>query len=118
MVLRRLRVKPATVVLRGRITDISSGPCEATTGHGQVGTHLIVQGGENQHWNLHVGPTKAVAAIVQALPKNQTMQFNVFRTDAMKPDHWIVQSIKTTDRDFTLRDRSLRPVWAGSQHKR
>jgi hypothetical protein len=110
-------IKPVTVALTGRITAINTGPCELTTGHGRVGTHLMVQGPEGPPWNLHVGPTTVVASIVQALPKNQPVHFTVFRTAAMKPDHWVVQSIKTVDHEYTLRDQSLRPVWAGSQPK-
>jgi hypothetical protein len=109
----RQAVKPEVVTLSGKFLEIKTGPCEKTTGHAVVGTHLIVQTKEGDKFNVHLGPTAAIAEKVSKLTVGQKLSVKAFRTDKMPEKHYSAQSIRAGKTMLEFRDANLRPVWAG-----
>jgi hypothetical protein len=109
----RLAVKPEIVQLAGTLTAIHTGPCEHTTGYGRVGVHLMVETADGKSLNIHLGPTTAVAFAVARLEVGQSIAIDAFRTEAMPADQFVAVRIDVGGESVTLRDETLRPVWAG-----
>ncbi len=106
-------VKPKTVSLSGKLVEVKTGPCESTTGRFPVGTHIILETAPKQQLNIHLGPADAVADIVAKLSPGQALSVKAFRTEKMKENHYVAQSLTFGKTTVALRDAGLRPVWAG-----
>ena len=106
-------VKPEVTSLSGKIVEIKTGPCEATTGRSPVGTHIILETPEKQKMNVHLGPATVVAETVAKLTIGQEITVRAFRTDKLKDHHYVAVSLSFDKTTIELRDDALRPVWAG-----
>ena len=106
-------VKPTLTTLSGTLVEIKTEPCEKTTGPSLLGTHLIVRDESGAVYNVHLGPTAIVASTVQQLTVGQPLSLKAFRTAKMPAQHYVAQRIAFGKKEFTLRDATLRPVWAG-----
>lgn len=109
----RQAVKPKVIQLEGSILSVETGPCKQTTGRALVGTHVMLQAKDGKQLNVHLGPELAVAPIAKQLPKGTAVTIAAFRTEKMPEDHYVAQSITVGEKVLTLRDETLRPVWAG-----
>jgi hypothetical protein len=105
-------VKPEIVAISGKLLEIKTGPCEATTGHSSVGTHIILETAEKEKVNVHLGPAAAVAETVAKLTVGQEITVKAFRTDKLKNHHYVATSITFDKTTVEFRDDTLRPVWA------
>ena len=121
----RMPVKPDIVTLSGKLTAIDVGPCEHTTGRAMVGIHLIIEPAapsvdeaaevaKAEPLNIHVGPASVVQEMAAKFPIGTQLTITAFRTDKMPANHYVAQSLKSDTTTVTLRDESLRPVWAGA----
>jgi hypothetical protein len=110
----RQAVRPAVVTLTGKLLEIKTGPCESTTGWSPIGTHIVLETPRGGPLNVHLGPVTAVADLAGKLKVGQEVQVNAFRTDKMKENHYVAQSVTFGKESVTLRDQNLRPTWAGS----
>lgn len=108
----RQAVKPDVVSLTGKLVEIRTGPCEATTGGSPYGTHLVMDVPDKGKLNVHLGPARAVADTVAKLPVGQDVTVRAFRTDSLKLNQYIAQTLSFGLTRVELRDTSLRPVWA------
>jgi hypothetical protein len=109
----RLADKPEMVTLSGRLVEIRTGPCEATTGRATAGTHLILETKGKQTLNVHLGPADAVADHVSKLKVGKNVEVEAFRTDSLKDAQYIARTITSGNTTITLRDdNTLRPDWA------
>ena len=106
--------KPKITSLSGTISEIETGPCQATTGRATVGTHLLIETAKGQKLNVHLGPTAAVQRLTERLKTGDKVTVNVFRTEKMLEGHHVAQSIVLGKETFQLRDGNLRPLWAGA----
>ena len=105
-------VKPVVVALSGRIIEVKTGPCESTTGRSLIGTHLTLETAKKEQLNVHLGPAEAVADTVAKLSVGQEITVKAFRTDKMKENHYVAQSLALGKATVELRDAGLRPVWS------
>ena len=108
----RQPVKPEIVSLSGKLVEVKTGPCEATTGRSPIGTHLILETANKKQLNVHLGPATAVADTVAKLSVGQEISAKAFRTEKMKENHYVAQSLAFGKSTVELRDADLRPVWA------
>jgi hypothetical protein len=108
----RRAVKPDVVSLTGKLVEIRTGACEATTGGSPYGTHLVMDVPGKGQLNVHLGPARLVADTVAKLAVGQDVTVRAFRTDALKPNQYIAQTLSFGSTRVELRDTSLRPVWA------
>jgi hypothetical protein len=111
-------VKPEIVTLSGTLTEIKTGPCEQTTGHSPIGTHLLLKTHKGDVLNIHLGPQAAVADAVAKLSTGKELSILAFRTDKMPEKHYTAQSLTLGETTVTFRDAGLRPVWAGPGGRR
>jgi hypothetical protein len=111
----RQPVQPQVVALSGKLVEIRIGLCEKTTGRAAVGTHLFLETPDGKSLNIHLGPAAAVADIVAKLStrENQDLTVKAFRTEKMPENHYVAQSLTFDANTIELRDKTLRPVWAG-----
>ena len=110
-------IKPPITRLSGIVLEIRTHPCENTTGKADIGTHLILKSSQNQEFNIHIGPAKAVADIVRQLSVGKKIEVFGFHTEKMPSDHYVAKQLVFGGRSIDLRDASLRPFWAtGSLH--
>lgn len=107
-------VKPDVVRISRTLQEISSHPCEGTTGRAEMGTHLILEGQDGRELNIHVGPTPAVAETVERLSVGKRLDVLAFRTPQMPADEYVAKTLVLANRFIRLRDAQLRPSWAGS----
>ena len=108
-------VKPDVVALAGELTEITTGPCENTTGRSPLGTHLVIKTKNGDTLNVHLGPAVHVESLVADLSIGDQVDIEGFRTDAMKDGHYVARTVSYGDRTEQLRDEFLRPVWAGGR---
>jgi|GEM_PF-765061 len=108
----RQAVKPEVVSLSGKLIEIRTASCEATTGRSPSGTHIILEAPDGKKLNIHLGPADAVAAMAAKLSVGQEVAVRAFRTDKLKAEDFIAQSLTTGKTRIELRDEELRPVWA------
>ncbi len=108
----RQPVKPEIVSLSGKIIEIQTGPCAATTGRSLTGAHLIVESPDKQRLNIHLGPADALADVVGGLAAGQEIAVRTFRTERMKENHYVAQTLTADQMTVELRDADLRPTWA------
>lgn len=109
----RQAIQPEVVTLEGRLKEIRTAPCEATTGRALVGTHLLLETPSGETLNIHLGPAAAVAETVGKLPVGENVSIEAFRTDRLKPESYVARAIDVAGTRIELRDASLRPTWAG-----
>jgi predicted Fe-Mo cluster-binding NifX family protein len=107
-------VQPEVVSFSGKIVEIKTDPCESTTGRSPVGTHIILEIAPKEQFNIHLGPAAAVADTVAKLAVGQPLAVRAFRTEKMKENHYVAQTLTFGKTTVELRDAGLRPVWAAS----
>ena len=110
----RWEVRPEVVELSGKVVQVDIEPCENTTGRALVGAHFLMENADGQTLNIHLGPAFQLKSLVEDLDEGTTVKVAGFRTDRMKEGHYVAQQVSFGDQTVTLRDESLRPVWAGA----
>jgi hypothetical protein len=110
----RQAVRPPVTQVTGILAEIRIGPCEFTTGHAGIGTHVILKAAEGKTLNIHLGPSAALQSVIDQLHVGQTVVVDAFRTEKLPADHYVAVRVNTEGKVFTLRDESLRPIWAGT----
>ncbi len=109
-------VLPSVETISGELLRIETGPCESTTGHAYVGTHIFLATDESEEpLNIHLGASYAVTSHVNALEAGQILKLEVFRTEQMEANHFIAKSLTANDHKIAFRDDNLRPFWAGGR---
>ncbi len=88
----RQPIKPKIVSLSGTLVEVKAGPCHATTGRANVGTHLILEDAKKKQYNIHLGPEQALADTVAKFSTEQPLSVKAFRTEKMKQHHYMAQS--------------------------
>ena len=108
--------RPELVTLSGEVVAVETKPCEKTTGHGVVGTHILLKTEKGESLNVHLGWADAVAVAETAkqLAAGTKVEVTAFRTDKLPEGHYVAQTLKFDGKTVQLRDENLRPVWAGS----
>lgn len=109
----RQSVKPEVVALSGRLVEVKTGPCEATTGRAINGTHLILKTDQKEKLNVHLGPAAVMADTVAKLSEGQQIAVKAFHTEKMKDNHYVALSLTFGETTVELRDEGFRPAWAG-----
>jgi len=109
----RLGVRPEMVELTGQVIDVKIEPCLQTTGRSLLGAHFLLKTPEGQTLNIHLGPATRVESVIRELVPDTAVTVHGFRTDKMQEGHYVAQQIRCGDHVITLRDETLRPVWAG-----
>ena len=107
--------QPPLVTLSGTLLHTEEGPCEQTTGRSSIGRHLIVQGDADAPWNVHLGPAADIRRLVPDLSEGAPITLYVFRTDDLPDGAYIAQALTVDGITYTLRDATLRPVWASGR---
>ncbi len=108
--------KPPIEHITGELLRIETGPCEQTTGHAYIGTHLYLKSDENgQVLNIHLGAAYAVASYVKNLEIGKKLDVKGFRTELLKRDNYVAKEITVNGHTYQLRDENLRPFWAGER---
>lgn len=110
---------PEVVRITGRLLEIKTEPCQATTGRASVGTHILLETTEGETLNVHLGPAVEVADIIKVadqLVVGRKVTAECFRTEEMKKNHYVAKSLKMGRKSIELRDDNLRPVWAGRSY--
>ncbi len=112
----RQGVQPQVVEFSGKLVEIRIGLCEKTTGRSPVGTHVFLETPDGKSLNIHLGPAAAVADTVATLSvrPGQDLTVKAFRTEKMPENQYVAQSLTFDGKTVKLRDKALRPVWAGS----
>ncbi len=110
--------KPQLEQVAGTIREITTGPCERTTGRALVGTHLILETRDRGELNLHLGSAQAVESFIEKLQVGDRVAAEGFRTPELNQHTLIARTIESGGQTLRLRDEHLRPVWAGSIGKR
>lgn len=103
--------KPAVVSVTGELKEVSTHPCEQTTGKGELGTHLILKT-KDKELNLHLGPATNVKDVVEIVKVGRAVAARAFRTEKMPKNHYNAVSITVDGKTVVLRDDALRPRWA------
>ncbi|MDD4267606.1 MAG: hypothetical protein GXY25_18485 [Pirellulaceae bacterium] len=109
----RQAVKPETVLLSGTVLKVETGPCENTTGPSPLGTHFLMKTETGEKLNVHLGPAALVEFVADELSAGLEVTVEGFRTERMKPNHYVAVSLTFGDRTVQLRAGSLQPLWAG-----
>jgi len=108
--------KPSIEKFIGELVEIKTGPCENTTGHAYIGTHLYVKSAVNENLlNIHLGAAYAVEALISRIEVGQKIEVLGFRTEQMQTDHYIAKEVTSNGYTIQLRDDNLRPFWAGER---
>lgn len=110
--------KPAIETYRGTIVAIETGPCEKTTGHAIVGTHILLKTGKGEDLNVHLGAADAVAETAKQLAAGKEVEVTAFRTDKLPAKHYVAKTLKFDGKTVQLRGDDLRPEWAGGGGRR
>jgi hypothetical protein len=108
-------VKPEIVKLSGVIESVEIGPCEKRKGRTPIGAHLILKDTTGKTLNVHLGPANRLKATLDKLSKGQSIDVMAFRQDEMPANHYVAQSLILSKESIQLRDKSLRPLWAGGR---
>jgi predicted Fe-Mo cluster-binding NifX family protein len=106
-------VKPKVVSLSGDVLEVKTEPCEHTSGRSPLGTHLMMKTADGKTVNVHLGPADAVESLAKELSRGQEVKVEAFRTTKLEKSHYIARSVTIGDRTIELRDKTLRPKWAG-----
>ena len=113
--LARQGATPEMVTVSGVLERIETGPCERTTGHAYIGTHLFIRVDDETLINTHLGSAEAMQSYVDHLRVGQPIQIEAFRTGLLEENHYIARTIESEGRAITLRDEDLRPFWAAQR---
>lgn len=113
--LARQGAQPELLELSGILKEVETGPCRSTTGRAYVGTHLFIETDDSETLNIHLGSAEAVKDIVSALTIGQHLDLTVFRTERHADGHFVAKVIRTREKNYHLRDETLRPFWAGQR---
>lgn len=105
-------VAPEIETFTGEVVAVETGPCEYTTGHALLGTHVRVWTSDGEERNVHLGWADAVAEASEGLEPGAKVTIEAFRTDEMPDGHYVAKSLTCGDKKIALRDESLRPLWA------
>jgi hypothetical protein len=108
----RQRLKPHLVRLSGKLHQISTHPCENTTGKAEFGTHLIIKDKNGRELNIHLGPASDVSEIVKRLTVGNEFELIGFRTDKMSLNHYVAKTLILPNHIIHLRDSTLSPFWS------
>ena len=111
----RQAVKPEIVTLVGTVAEVKTGPCENTTGRSPLGTHFLMEGTKGKILNIHLGPAALLEFVAGDLTEDMEITVEAFRTEKMKDGHYVAKSLSYGGRTVTLRDQTLRPIWAGGR---
>lgn len=109
--------KPEIVQLSGTIREVKTEPCKMTTGPSTKGTHVILETPSGEKLEIHLGPAEQIGKIVEKLAVDQQVAVAAFRTDKLPKDAYVAQTLTVDDKPIELRDKDLRPVWAGGGRK-
>jgi len=109
----RQATKPKVVSLSGKVLEVETAPCEATTGRSLLGTHFVMKTSDKKKVNIHLGPAGAVDFVTKKLSEGQKVQVAAFRTEKMNEAHYVAQTLALDSQTVELRDENLRPAWAG-----
>ena len=109
----RQPTKPKVVSLSGKVVKVETASCEMTTGRSPLGSHLVMKASDGKKLNIHLGPAGAVDFVTKKLSQGQKVQVAAFRTDKMKEAHYVAQTLTFDSQTVELRDKTLRPAWAG-----
>jgi hypothetical protein len=101
------------LVVSGTLEKIVTEPCAKTTGWSLAGTHLVIAAGDQETWNVHLGPAVAVESMVEKLTEGMQITVDAFRTAKLPEDACVACALTFDDEELVLRDETLRPVWAG-----
>lgn len=108
--------QPPVETVTGELLRIETGPCENSTGHAYVGTHLFLENGAgDEPLNVHLGPSYAVSSFVEDLEAGQNLEVEVFRTEQLEANQYIAKAFTANNHTVQLRDDILRPFWAGNR---
>ena len=105
--------KPEVKTLSGTVVAVETQPCEKTTGHGLIGTHILLKTEKGENLNVHLGWADAVVETAKQLAVGKKVEVTAFRTDKMSEGHYVAQTLTFDGKTVQLRDENLRPVWAG-----
>lgn len=106
--------RPKVVSLSGEVLETKTEPCQMTTGRSRLGTHLIMKTSDGKTVNIHLGPADAVEFAAKRLSRGQKVEVEAFRTKKIEKGQYIARSLTLEGRTVELRDKSLRPKWAGT----
>ena len=109
----RQPAKPKVVSLSGKVLEVKTEPCKMTTGPSELGTHLMMKTSDGKTLNIHLGPADAVKFIAKELTPEMDVKVQAFRTKKTEKGQYIARSLTIGDRTTELRDKTLRPIWAG-----
>jgi hypothetical protein len=109
----RQGLKPASVTLQGTVARVIIGPCEKGTGQSDIGTHIILRTEQGQEQNIHLGPAHLVQGVTDLVSDGGAVTVHAFRTEKMPQGHYNAITVVLDTQTIHLRDRNLRPVWAG-----
>jgi hypothetical protein len=109
----REAVQPDVVSLAGKVLKVETAPCEMTTGRSIFGTHFVMKTVEGKKLNIHLGPAAVVEFVAKQLKAGSKVKVEGFRTEKMPEAEYVAKSLTLGERTITLRDETLRPVWAG-----
>jgi len=104
---------PEIVTLSGKVLEVQTEPCTNTTGRSTLGTHFLMKTAEGKTLNIHLGPAGMVESAAKELVQDKAVKVQAFRTEKMKEQHYVAQTLSYDGRSVTLRDETLQPVWAG-----
>jgi predicted Fe-Mo cluster-binding NifX family protein len=110
----RRPAKPKVISLSGKVLEAKTEPCENTSGRSPLGVHFVMKASDEKTVNIHLGPAAAVKSVVNELSRGREVKVEAFRTKKLEKRHYIARSVKIGDRTWELRDRNLRPTWAGA----
>jgi len=111
----RKAAKPKIASLSGEVLQLKVEPCRMTTGRSSLGTHLAISTPEGKTVTIHLGPAAEVEPLTKDLSRGMAIKAEVFRTEATPDGQYVARTLTFGDRTVVLRDRSLRPVWAGQE---
>lgn len=105
--------KPKVVFLSGEVLEVKTEPCKMTTGRSLLGTHLLMKMRDGKTINIYLGPAVAVKSVAKKLSRGQELKAEAFRTQKAKTEQYIARSLTIGEHVMELRDKTLRPTWAG-----
>lgn len=106
--------KPEVVEISGKLKRVKIGPCESTTGRAEEGVHLLLRDENENEINLHLAPKQVVGPVVKEIRISQKVTARAFQTEKCGEHEYIAQRFTFNDKTYRLRDKTLRPYWAGS----
>lgn len=109
------RLKPPLVRISGKLQQISTHPCENTTGKAELGTHLILKDKHGRELNIHLGPAPAVSETVKRLKVGTKLDLVGFRTEKMAPNQYVTKTLFLDNHVIRLRNSELRPCWSNNK---